>query len=155
MKSFILLIVILCVLHSQLAGGEKKAEGGEKKAEVSDTTGGTSRLTNHIVLLAFFLKFVGEEQLLSEEAIRGGLFISRACVSPLRHPTPFRWDWNHPVRFVQMLSPMTARNYIYLEATFCRVSKGKNSQSQRFCRCTPPSAIRPFMLAPAIVCPID
>ncbi|CAM0512629.1 unnamed protein product [Fasciola hepatica] len=73
MKSFILLIVILCVLHSQLAGGEKKAEGGEKKAEggekkaeggekkaeVSDTTGGTSRLTNHIVLLAFLLKCLG------------------------------------------------------------------------------------------------
>ncbi|CAM0512164.1 unnamed protein product [Fasciola hepatica] len=59
MKSFILLIVILCVLQSQLAGGEKKAEGGEKKAEVSDTTGGTSRLTNHIVLLAFLLKCLG------------------------------------------------------------------------------------------------
>nr|CAK6928231.1 unnamed protein product [Fasciola hepatica] len=65
MKSFILLIVILCVLQSQLAGGEKKAEGGEKKAEdvsrhnLSDTTGGTSRLTNHIVLLAFLLKCLG------------------------------------------------------------------------------------------------
>ncbi|THD20763.1 hypothetical protein D915_008604 [Fasciola hepatica] len=56
MKPILFLIVILCLVYSHQAGNAEEAEKKEGERTEATTTGGTSRLTNHMALLVFSLR---------------------------------------------------------------------------------------------------